>query len=256
MSRGFFGAALIAAVAFTPSAARADDGPLHALENMGNASVTITAVTVGSVVIADLAFSLIALRDAIRGQNSEDALYGVQLGISGLQAVGFLGAPFAFNIDNWGAGENLLMLLPAQALASTLTTHAIWSLTPDPIDPASRLGASVMIGVNSAFTAIALGSLADERWVSIAEVAHSCLSVGVSSERIANDLEHRKEWGLMLSWSILGLAHGVGSILVEMPGSRVSERETEGSRLAWLPGTPYLTANEGGFSAGLAGQIP
>ena len=92
--------------------------------------------------------------------------------------------------------------------------------------------------------------------MSVAEVAHSCLSISVSSERIANDEEHRGEWGGMLAWSIVGLAHGVASFLVEAPGSRMSEREDESSRLAWLPGRPYLTPSDGGFSVGLAGQIP
>ncbi len=256
LGRWVVSASVLGACAGAPNVALADDGPLRALENMGNASPTITAVTVGSVLTANLSFTLIGLRDAIRGQSSEDALYGVQLGMSGLQAVGFLAAPFAFDIDNWGEGETLLMLLPAQAFSAMLTTHAVWSLTSEPIDPASRLGVSALIGVNSAFTSIALGSLADERWapfeVSIAEIAHSCLSISLSSERIANDSEHGGAWGAVLGWSIFGLAHGVGSFLVEMPGSRVSQVD-DAPALGALEVAPFIKPFAGGLVVGLVG---
>lgn len=246
----------LAACVAAPSIARADDGPRTALGNMLDASPTITSVTVGAVLMSDLAFTLIAARDAIRQESSEDAVYGVQLGVGGIQAVGFLAAPFAFDIHRWGAGENVLMLMPAQAMASMLTVHASWSIAPDPIDPASRLGVSALVGFNAAFTSVALGNLVQERWapleLAIAEMAHSVLTISVSSERIANDADHRGEWGALLGWSALGLAHGVGSFLVEMPGSRVSEAPSPTELADAPPLVPFVQPLPGGAIVGVA----
>ncbi len=236
----------------------ADDGPISAIDNMLSASPTITSVAVGSVVLTDLSFLLIATRDAIRGRSSEAGLFGVQVGVAGIQSLGFLTAPFAFDVSRWKLGEQLLLLLPAQVTATTLLNHGIWSLVENPIDPASRFGVSFLIGGNTAFTAIGLGGLLQEKWaplgLGIAEVAHTGLAAGISIERMVNDPEHKSEWASLFAWSLLGLSHGVGSVLVGAPGSRVSANESSSAATATI--SPFAVPTAGGVVIGGLGSLP
>jgi hypothetical protein len=224
---------------------------------MLDASPTITSVAVGSVLLADLSFLLIGTRDAIRGQSSEAGLYGVQAGVAGIQTLGFLAAPIAFDISRWQLGEQLLLLLPAQVMASTLLNHGVWSLVEDPADPASRLGVSFLVGGNAAFTSIGIGGLTREKWapwgLGIAEVAHTVLAASISVERMVNDQEHRPEWAGLFAWSLIGLSHGVGSILVGAPGSRVSTKDAP-TITAQI--SPFVVPTQAGVVIGGTGWLP
>jgi hypothetical protein len=249
------GLGLLAATILTPAVAFAGDGPAEAIRNMFGDSPTLTVVSLSVVAGVDLSFLMIATRDAIRGYGSDDAVYATQGALAGLQAAGFLAAPWFFDVDRWSPEENLGLLLPAQILSSTLLVHGTWSLT-DSLEPSTRLLVSALIGGNLAFTTIGLSSLSRERWapfeLAIAEVCHTTLASAISIERIARTNGFEAEWGTLLGWSLFGLGHGVGSILVEMPGSRVSEMEVESSSgIAW---SPWFSPWQGGALIGVGGS--
>jgi hypothetical protein len=247
---------LVAAIALTPAVAFAGDGPAEAIGRMFDASPTLTIVSLGVVGGVDLGFLMIATRDAIRGYGSDDAVYSIQTALAGLQSFGFLAAPSVFDVGDWSPAENLGLLLPAQLLSSTLTVHGAWSLASDTLEPSSRLLVSALVGGNLAFTAIGLGQLTRERWapleLAVAEVCHTTLVSAISIERLVRTEGYEAEWGALLGWSLFGLAHGVGSVLVEMPGSRVSVREPEETRrIGW---SPWVIPSWGGAMVGVGGS--
>jgi hypothetical protein len=250
------GLGLVAAIAVTPAAAFAGDGPAEAIGNMFDASPTLTIVSLGVVGGVDLGLLMVATRDAIRGYGSDDAVYSIQTALAGLQSFGFLAAPSVFDVGDWSPAENLGLLLPAQLLASTLTVHGVWSLASDALEPSSRLLVSALVGGNLAFTSIGLGQLTRERWapleLAIAEVCHTTLASAISIERLARTNGYDAEWGSLLGWSLFGLAHGVGSVLVETPGSRVSESTPDAlPRTAW---SPWVSPLRGGAMVGVGGS--
>lgn len=249
------GLGLVAAMLATPATARAGDGPAQAIGRMFDASPTLTIVSLGVVGGVDLGFLMIATRDAIRGYGSDDATYSIQTALAGLQSFGFLAAPSVFDVGDWSVAENLGLLLPAQLMASTLTVHGAWSLASDTLEPSSRLGVSALVGGNVAFTSIGLGQLTRERWapleLAVAEVCHTTLASAVAIERLVRTDGYEAEWGALLGWSLFGLAHGAGSILVEMPGSRVSVNvPVEPSTTAWAP---WVSPWRGGALVGVGG---
>lgn len=255
MTRAALG--FVAAVLATPAPALAGDGPAEAIERMFNASPTLTIVSFGVVTGVDLGFLMIATRDAIRGYASDDATYSVQAALTGLQSIGFLAAPSVFDVGDWSVAENLGLLLPAQLMASTLTVHGAWSLASDSLEPSSRLLVSALVGGNLAFTSIGLGQLTRERWapleLAVAEVCHTTLASAIAIERLVRTEGYEAEWGALLGWSLIGLAHGVGSILVEMPGSRLSlNTPTEPATVAWAP---WIGPWRGGALVGVGGTV-
>jgi hypothetical protein len=249
------GLGVLAVVSSTATAAaRADDGPLDALDHMLGDSPTLTIVTSGVVVIADASATTIDAMDAFRGTSSERGFYAMELAIAAPQAAGFSLAPYFFHIDRWSPAENLLLLLPFQAWSTALATHGAWSLASTSLPSNARLGVSFLVGANWALTTTAIGCAS---WgdPSPLEVAVTEVGVGGSEAifsfvRAAGDETHTVEWVLLGTWSSLILAHGIVS-LVDAPSADTDERPASARAAPFA--APYATPVEGGAVAGVSG---
>ncbi len=235
--------------------ARADVGPVEALEKMYRSSPTLTIVMSSVLVLADVGLTTNAAIDAARGRNPSTGVNVVQTSVAAPQAIGFSLAPFFFDLNDWRPTENLLLVLPAQAWSMGLTTHAIWSQSSHAIAPVPRLGVSMWMGVNWAFTITALGRLADEAWppleVGIAGASAGLVGTAVGVGRAVDDSPRELEWGLMAGWSGGVLAFGVANILgrLDNQGARnygVRRRSAV---------KPWLTTWEGGGVVGVSGAL-
>jgi hypothetical protein len=242
-----------AAAVCATSVARADTGPLHALERMLDESPTLTIVTTSVALVADGGVTTLDLMDALRGRSAERGFYAVQTAIAAPQAIGFALAPFYFDIDTWKPAENLLLLLPFQTLSSSLTTHGIWSIARPDFDPAARFGASFLVGLDTAFSTTALGCASREHWapleVAIAELSAGALELGLTFERALDDPDHSGEWAALAVWSSLLSTHGALSLALgeESEGDGYARRDP-------APGAaPFVTPTAGGLTVGALG---
>lgn len=250
--------ALASILALAPEA-RADDGPVDALGNMLRASPTITLVSTGVVVIADGTLTGLTVVDASNGRESPESVLLLESIVAVPQALGFGAAPSFFDITRWKPVENLGLLLPAQAWTGAMYVHGTWSLISQNLEPGPRLGVSYLIGVNYAFSATALGGLFQEKWapfeVGIAEMGCSGVELAVTIERAVRDAPRRGGWAGLAAWSSVLFAHGLGSILVNNPDSRVSERDEDAATRSAARIAPYLTPIPDGGSVGVTGEF-
>src|SRR5262245_5829997 len=157
---------LAAAALVVSRSAHADNGPITAIGNMLNASPTLTIVTGSVLVLTNASLTTVGIVSAVQRKNSERGIYVTELVTAAPQALGFAIAPFAFDISDWKPEENILLLIPFQAWSAALTTHGAWSLVPRTLAPGARLGVSFLVGMNTAFSATAIGCAASwGQWV-------------------------------------------------------------------------------------------
>jgi hypothetical protein len=251
---------LAVAALLASAGAHAGDGPIEALGNMLNASPTLTIVSGGVLFLTDASMTTVGIVSAVQRRNSERGIYVTELVTAAPQAIGFAIAPFAFDISQWKPEENLLLLLPFQAWSAALATHGSWSLGPSDLAPGARFGVSFLVGMNTAFSATAIGCGAVwGRWapleVGIAEMGLTGVETGVAIERAIHDEKHSIEWGLLAGWSTLLVAHGLLSTTYRALEEGRFDREQRYGALQRLQLTPWFSPAEGGAMVGIYGRL-
>ncbi|MFO0611742.1 MAG: hypothetical protein U0414_04075 [Polyangiaceae bacterium] len=248
---------LVAAlVALTSSRdARADDGPLYALGEMFKDSPTLAIVTSSVVVLADASFTTVDGVAATKRQELGVGFSATEAIVATPQALGFALAPFFFDISRWEPGETLGLLIPFQAWSAALATHGFWSLAPNAVEQPGRVGVSFLVGANWALTTTAFGCLS---WGKGSPGALAALEIGFSTpeavlaiERAVDDPDHGAEWGALSAWSLVILAHGIGSAFT----AKRSPDYVEGAAAARAAWAPYFTMKDGAFSLGAHGAF-
>lgn len=251
-------AALVAALAHEEPA-RADTGPVDAIKQILNDSPTLGVVTGSVVIAADVAETVAAVVLASRGKESDSSLLWTQFATSTPQAFGFALAPFFFDISEWKPAENLALLIPFQAWSAALLTDASWSLAEPGLTPSARLGVSFFIGGDYALTATMIGCLSWGKWspveVASVEVGYGVLESAFAIERIATDVDHRPEWGLLTAWAVGIAAHGVGSLVGGKSSSHSSDAAVRGERRRDFAAMPWVTPIRSGAMVGVGGAF-
>ncbi|NUO50860.1 MAG: hypothetical protein HOV80_18565 [Polyangiaceae bacterium] len=216
MKRAVFAAATIAAVV-VPSTARADDDVVVALAVVG------AALLAG----ADVTFTAYSGGTAARVEEPDQAWMTAQSIVTTPQALAINVGMGAIAAEDDDEGYSLLAV-PVVAWINALSIYSTWAVAaPGKVAPDQRWGVSWMAGTNAAFTAAAVGAMADERlsplWISIPEVGLMGAEAAFAGVRAAQDEKYRAGWAAMAAWSGVLAAHGIISIIGEAAGWNGSE---------------------------------
>ncbi len=192
-----------------PGVARADD------------DVVVAFGVTGVVLLAgvDVTFTAYSGGTAARVEEPDQAWMTAQSIVTAPQslAVNVGMAVIAAEDDDEGYS---LLALPVASWVNGLAVYSTWSVgAPGKVAPDARFGVSFMAGTNAAFTAAAIGAMADERvsplWISIPEVGLMGAEAAFSTVRAVQDENWRGGWAAMAAWSGVLFVHGTISLIGE-----------------------------------------
>lgn len=211
MKRAAFAAATLLALA-TPATARADD------------DVVVVLAVVGAALFAgaDVTFTAYSGGTAARVEEPDQTWMTAQSIVTTPQALALNVGMGVIASEDDDEGYSLLAL-PVVAWINTLSVYSTWTVgAPGVIQPDQRFGVSWLAGTNAAFTAAAIGAMADDRlsplWISIPEVGLMGAEAAFAGVRAAQDENWRGGWAAMAAWSGVLAVHGVLSIIGEGAG--------------------------------------
>lgn len=199
-------AAALGCLAFA-NTARADDNELvEVLEGVGAAAA----------VIGDIVFTSYDIGTAANNKQPDKGWMIAQTAFAVPQTLGtyiFIVA----DIQDPKFESRAPLLLPITVAASSLTTHAIWSLATDRFPPGPRLGASWLMGTNFTFTAISVSETVSGKLVpkpiALAEALIMTPEAVVAAVAAVKDPAGRGGWIGIAGWSGVLAVHGVVSLL-------------------------------------------
>jgi hypothetical protein len=201
-------AALLTAGLLTADArpARADEGDV----------VAALAVVAVGLFIADVTFAVNDIVLGAKGELPSDGYAVAETIVAAPQALAFNPILMVLAEDIKDEPLSPLLMIPTAGVTA-LTTHGLWTLTDDGVDPGVLPAVSSAIGANATLTLNALAAAADGELVGrpmgIAQVILTAPSLAGGTYGAIRNPERRAEWIALSAWSGALFLHGVASAI-------------------------------------------
>jgi hypothetical protein len=207
-----------------------------------------------AVVLTDVAF---LVRDVVLVAGGAEAEVGVSIAEAAFAAPQalFLNVGLGFVAQDHYGYETVPLVLPT-SMITALMVHGTWSaITPD-ADPARLFGASTVIGIDVAWTSLAVGQLAGGE-LPMAEISPwivgtTAPGLALSIRQAVVDESFRSGWVATAAGSGLLVAYGVAGIFGAWDPSGEDE-DYPVALLPWAPSGPFAIGENDteGASAGV-----
>jgi len=192
---------------------------------------TVIAIAIGAVVLGfvDVGLSFPEAGYAIGGDRYPKPFSITKIAICAPQALFYDGLTFGLARENRDPEVAVLTALMG-GWTGAMSTSGSWGLAAD-IDAASLYGISWAIGMNTALTTMAVGSLVGGKRGKLAqgifEMGGTLPTLAVSAVRLTDPTSARPAWGALAGWSGLIFVHGLVTTLRARSSEASEERPPE-----------------------------
>lgn len=192
-----------------PRQARADD----------DVPLIVTAVSLVAVLIGtDIMFTAYTGGKVGRKEEPDQSWMIGQTVVAGAQSLALTGLTVGLSATDKKEEGYEMLAVPAAIWTTALTVFSAWSVgAPGETKVDARFGVSWLAGANLAFTATAVGALADGRYApfyqSIPQTAIMAPQAVLTSIQAARDESGRPGWIALAAWSGVLTIHGVVSMV-------------------------------------------